>query len=69
MNSAGQFVVVAESIASVPTYQLLLYNPTFDGDRINGFEAPILIADAGPGRRAGWTPWAVRSCWTTAWAA
>jgi hypothetical protein len=49
MNSAGQFVAVAESIASVPTYQLLLYNPTFDGDRINGFEAPILIADAGPG--------------------
>ncbi len=49
MNAAGQFVAVAESIASVPTYQLLLYNPTFDGDRINGFEAPILIADAGPG--------------------
>ena len=48
MNSSGQLVVVAESIATVPTYQLLLYNPIISGGRITGFEAPVLIADAGP---------------------
>lgn len=50
MNSDGQFVAVTESIASVPTYQLLLYTPTFDGGgRITGFGTPTVIADAGPG--------------------
>jgi hypothetical protein len=49
MNASGQFVVVSESLASVPTYQLLLYKPQFDGNgRITGFDAPVVIADAGP---------------------
>ncbi|MCK4872886.1 MAG: hypothetical protein KAS72_09190 [Phycisphaerales bacterium] len=48
MNSTGQFVVVAETIQSVPTYSLLLYNPIMSAGRISAFASPITIADAGP---------------------
>jgi len=55
MNSAGQLVALAEKITAdptdpedAPTWQVLLYAPVFTGDRITGFEAPLLIADAGP---------------------
>ena len=48
MNSAGQIVVVAETIASVPTYKLYLYNPVIDQGRITDYQDPIRIADAGP---------------------
>lgn len=52
MNRHGQIVVVAETTeATVPAhfYQLLRYDPTFDiNGRINGYAAPVVIADAGP---------------------
>lgn len=48
MNSAGQIVVVAETIASVPTYKLYLYNPVIDQGRITDYQDPVRIADAGP---------------------
>ncbi|HUU94616.1 MAG TPA: hypothetical protein VM487_02675, partial [Phycisphaerae bacterium] len=48
MNSAGQIVVVAETIATVPTYKLYLYNPVKDAGRITAYQDPIRIADAGP---------------------
>ncbi len=48
MNSAGQIAVVAETIGSVPTYKLYLYNPVIDQGRITDYQDPIRIADAGP---------------------
>jgi hypothetical protein len=48
MNAAGQLVALTEDSASVPTFRVLLYNPIITGGRITGFEAPIVVADAGP---------------------
>jgi hypothetical protein len=54
LNSSGQIVALTESITSdpndpndSPTFQALLYNPTFTGDRITGYSLPVIIADAG----------------------
>lgn len=54
MNSRGQVVALTESIVNPndpndpPTYQIVRYDPIFDGDRISGYEPPVIIADAGP---------------------
>jgi hypothetical protein len=53
MNSNGQLVALTEQITTgdpndPPTYQIVLYNPTFTGDRITGYDGPTIIADAGP---------------------
>lgn len=52
MNRHGQIAIVSETQEpNVPQryYQVLRYDPTFDGGgRINGYNAPVLIADAAP---------------------
>jgi hypothetical protein len=54
MNSSGQIAALTERPGAdpndpndPPTWQVQLYNPQFTGDRITGFDLPILIADAG----------------------
>lgn len=54
MNSSGQLVALTERPGAdpndpndPPTWQVQLYNPQFAAGRIVGFDAPILIADAG----------------------
>lgn len=49
INAFGQIVALTESTdPNSPSYQAVLYNPIFTGGRITGYDAPIIIADAGP---------------------
>jgi hypothetical protein len=55
MNKFGQIALMAEKITTnpydphdAPTYQALLYNPIMTDGQITNYNAPILIADAGP---------------------
>ncbi len=55
MNSSGQIAALAEKRttdphdpADAPTWRALLYNPIMSAERIIGYDAPIMIADAGP---------------------
>ena len=55
MNKFGQIALLAEKITTdpgdpqdAPSYRALLYNPIMSGTVITGYNAPILVADAGP---------------------
>lgn len=55
MNKFGQIALLAEKVVAnpydpqdAPSYRALLYNPIMSGGSIVGYNAPILIADAGP---------------------
>jgi len=51
INDNGQIAALVETITDpndTPSYAAVLYNPTFSGGRISGYDAPVVIADAGP---------------------